>query len=282
MSAADRIPGVVRVAEAVEPVPSGPRLPTADLLVGGASLLAGAVLWEVVGRVANASFFPPLSAVLVRMVELLATGEILGLLATSLTNLAIGFTLSLAIGLGVGLLMGVYRRIDRALDIYVRALLTAPALVFAPIFFALFGLNRVTIIGIIVLYSTFIIILTTASAVKASPKDLVEMIRCYGAGDRFVFRRVLLPASMPLIMAGIRLGAGRAVKGMINGEMFIAIVGLGSVVKKAGIRFDSEAVLAVLILIIVVAMVLIKFVQLIDQRMTGWLPSTSRKRKRNA
>jgi NitT/TauT family transport system permease protein len=276
MSATDRLPGAVRVAEAVEAVPAGRALPAADLVVGGASLLVGAALWEVVGRVANASFFPPLSAVLARMVELLTTGEILGLLATSLTNLAIGFTLSLAIGLGVGLLMGVYRRIDRALDIYVRALLTAPALVFAPIFFALLGLNRITIIAIIVLYSTFIMILTTASAVKASPKELIEMVRCYGAGDRFVFRRVLLPAAMPLIMAGVRLGAGRAVKGMINGEMFIAVVGLGGVVMTAGRNFDAETVLAVMIVIILVAFGLVWLVQRVDRRLTSWLPDTAR------
>jgi NitT/TauT family transport system permease protein len=75
---------------------------------------------------------------------------------------------------------------------------------------------------------------------------------------------------------------GRAVKGMINGEMFIAIVGLGQVVTSAGDRFDAEGVLAVLLVIITVAMVAVKLVQLVDQRLTSWLPSNARQRRRNA
>jgi NitT/TauT family transport system permease protein len=69
---------------------------------------------------------------------------------------------------------------------------------------------------------------------------------------------------------------GKAVKGMINGEMFIAAVGLGAVVMAAGRRFDSEALLAVLIVTIIVAMVTVKAVQLVDRRLTSWLPATQR------
>jgi NitT/TauT family transport system permease protein len=69
---------------------------------------------------------------------------------------------------------------------------------------------------------------------------------------------------------------GRAVKGMINGEMFIAVVGLGKLVIDAGRRFDAESVLAVLIVIVVVAMAAVKLVQLVDARLTSWLPSTAR------
>ena len=123
-------------------------------------------------------FFPPLSAVIVRLIELLTEPQTWEFLFASLTNLVVGFTISLTMGLGIGLLMGMYRRIDMALDIYVRAMLTAPSLVFAPILFVIFGLNRVTIIVIVVLYSMFIIILSTASAVKSSPSHIVEMARC--------------------------------------------------------------------------------------------------------
>jgi NitT/TauT family transport system permease protein len=91
-----------------------------------------------------------------------------------------------------------------------------------------------------------------------------------------MIRRILLPASVPLIMAGVRLGSGRAVKGMINGEMFIAVVGLGGVVMRAGSRFDAESVLAVLLVIIVVAFGVVWTVQAVDRRLTRWLPATQR------
>jgi NitT/TauT family transport system permease protein len=82
-----------------------------------------------------------------------------------------------------------------------------------------------------------------------------------------------------MIFAGLRLGMGRAVKGTINGEMFITAVGLGAVVISAGRRFDAAAVLAVLLVIIIVALVAVKAIQLIDARMTNWLPSTARAAK---
>ena len=244
-----------------------------------AALLVGAALWEGIGRAADFVFFPPLSAVLARMVELISDGEILEPLLGSLTNFAIGFGLAMAVGITVGLLMGAYRKVDAALDIYIYAMLTAPSLVFAPILFSLFGLGREPIVILIILYSIFIIIINTAAAVRTVPLPLLEMGRSFSATDRQLFFRIIIPAATPLIMAGVRLGAGRAVKGMINGEMFIAAVGLGHIVMRAGSRFDSETVLAVLIVIIAVAFLAVWAVQAVDRRLTSWLPETQRHRR---
>ncbi|HZD75231.1 MAG TPA: ABC transporter permease, partial [Actinomycetota bacterium] len=241
--------------------------------VGFLSLLGGAVLWEAVARIWNVSFFPPLSAVLARLWEMIADGEILRSLGNSLINLVIGFAIAVTVGVGVGLAMGAYKKIDQALDMYVYALLTAPSLVFAPIFFSVFGLGRASIVGVIVMYATFIIIINTATAIRSVPVALIEMGRSFCASDWQIFRRIVIPAAMPLIMAGLRLGMGRAVKGMINGEMFIAAVGLGAVVMDAGRRFDAETILAVLLVIIAVAVATMKLVQLLDRRVTAWLPS---------
>lgn len=270
-------------------VADAPPRPRAGLRLGGlvpgagmVGLLAGAVLWEVIGRFAGFSFFPPLSAVLERLAELTAEGKIVGNLISSVTNLVLGFALSATVGIVIGMLMGAYRKVEMALDAYVFALLTAPTLVFAPLFFSIFGASnaRLTIIGVIVLYTVFIIIVNTTAAIRGVPAPLIEMGRSYCASERQLFFKIILPAATPLIMAGLRLGMGRGVKGMINGEMFIAIIGLGDVVTSAGDRFDAPGVLAVLIVIISVALVAVKAVQILDARLTGWLPSTSRQRKR--
>jgi ABC-type nitrate/sulfonate/bicarbonate transport system permease component len=248
----------------------------------GPTLIAlgvGAAFWEIVGQIAGFAFFPPLSAVVIRLIDMTVAGEIIAPLVGSLTNLAIGFGISVVFGVGIGLLMGAYRRVEAALDIYVYALLTAPSLVFAPILFSIFGLGREPIVGIIILYSIFIIIINTVSAVQTVPKPMIEMGRSYCANDRQIFRRIIIPSATPLIMAGVRLGAGRAVKGMINGEMFIAAVGLGSLVMRAGSRFDATTVLAVLLLIIIVAFAVVRIVQAIDMRLTSWLPETQRRKK---
>jgi NitT/TauT family transport system permease protein len=235
-----------------------------------------AAFWEVVGRLANVDFFPPLTLVLIRLGELISEGLIVTNLVTSVTNLAFGFAISIAIAIVIGLLMGAFRRVEAALDIYVNALLTAPSLVFAPIFFSIWGLGRESIIAVVVMYSCFIMIINTAAGVRAVPRPLVEMGVSFSATRWQQFRYIVLPAATPLIMAGVRLGVGRAVKGMINGEMFIAVVGLGKMVQDAGRQLDATSVLAVLIVIVVVAFASVAVVQWVDNRLTSWLPSTAR------
>ena len=272
----------VKAGEAVarrppQPVAPPRRGPRVSAPVGALSLLGGAVLWEIVARIWDVDFFPPLSAVLRRLWQMIADGEILGSLGNSLLNLLIGAVIAVVLGVGLGMLMGAYKKVEQALDVYVYALLTAPSLVFAPIFFSIFGLGRASIIGVVVMYGTFIIIINTASAIRSVPVPLIEMGRSFCATDWQVFRRIVIPAAMPLIMAGLRLGMGRAVKGMINGEMFIAAVGLGALVMDAGRRFDAETIRAVLLVIIIVAVATMQLVQLLDRRVTRWLPSTARK-----
>ena len=240
------------------------------------ALSAGMLGWEALARTWNVIFFPPFSAVVQRLIELTLDGKIVESLIGSLMSLGIGFTISVVAGVGLGMLMGAYRKVEMALDIYVYGLLTAPSLVFAPIFFAIFGLGRTTIVGVVIMYSIFIIIINTVAAIRSVPIGLVEMGRSYCASERQLFFRIILPAALPMIFAGLRLGMGRAVKGTINGEMFITAVGLGAVVISAGRRFDAAAVLAVLLVIIVVALVAVNVIQRIDARMTAWLPSTAR------
>nr|MDT0656662.1 ABC transporter permease [Micromonospora sp. DSM 115978] len=258
------------------PAAARPRLSWRRLPASLLSLTVGALLWEVVGRIADVPFFPPLTEVLGRLVEMVANGQILGSLGSSLVNLALGFGISLALGLVTGVAMGRYRKVEAALGVYVYALLTAPSLVFAPIFFSLLGEGRGSIVAVVVMYSVFIIIINTASAVQTVPGHLVEMGRSYGAGEWQLLLRIILPAAAPMIMAGLRLGVGRAVTGMINGEMFIAVVGLGRIVTQAGGRFDGASVLAVLLVIIAVALGAVALVQAVDRKVTGWLPRTSR------
>ena len=251
------------------------RLWTSPSLV---ALALGAAAWEAVGWIAGFAYFPPLSRVVARLGELTADGEIIGNLAVSLSNLLIGFLICVVLGVPIGLLMGVSRRLHHALDVYVHALLTAPSLVFAPIFFSVFGLSRWAVVAVIVTYSLFIIIASSEGAVAAVDESLVEMATAYGASRRQVFWQIVVPASLPLVFAGLRIGAGRAVKGMINGEMFIAAVGLGAIIINAGRRFDATTVLAILLVTIATALIVSAGLQALDRRVTAWLPDTQRTR----
>jgi NitT/TauT family transport system permease protein len=244
-----------------------PLLASAPQLI---SLATGLVLWEAVGRILGFPWLPPFSRVLAATADLIASGRILGNLAASLVGLALGYAFSVVVGVSLGALMARFRKVEYALDIYVSAMLFAPSIIFAPIFFTLFGLSDLTRIGVIVLYTIFIIIINSFTGFRTVDPSLLEMARSFGATERQTLFEVSLPAALPMLFAGLRLGMGRAVKGMINAEMFIALVGLGALIEKYGGQFDADRVLGITLVVLVVALVLSNLVRYLDRRLTYW------------
>jgi len=242
------------------------RLLTPEVL----AIAAGAAGWEVLGRALAFVWFPPLSAVLRAGVRLVQQGAIGVNLLASLSSLVVGFALSLLVGITVGVAMGRSPIVEVALSPYVGALLASPSLVFVPILFIFFGVGDATRVAVVFLYAVFIIIVNTATAVRTVSPPLIEMGRAFGATRRQLLWKVILPDALPLVMAGVRLGMGRAVKGMINGEMFIALVGLGAELRRYGGAFDAAAVLAILLVIMAVAATASWLVQLADRKLTWW------------
>jgi NitT/TauT family transport system permease protein len=234
------------------------------------ALLAGAALWEALGWSLGLQWLPPFSKVMEALAQFIGSGVILANLGSSLHGLIVGFSLALIFGLLLGSLMGRYRYVEKALDIYVHALFVCPSIVFAPIFFAIFGLSDASRVAIIVVYSMFVIVINTATAIRTVDPSLVEMARSFGCREAQIFKRILLPASLPLVFAGIRLGIGRAVKGMINGEMLIAFVGLGALAQRYGAQFDAAKVFAIAMVVLMIGLVSNALVQMLDNRLTHW------------
>ncbi|HEX7588220.1 MAG TPA: ABC transporter permease [Anaerolineae bacterium] len=231
----------------------------------------GIAAWEIAGRVWHISFLPPFSNVIGAAVGLIASGQILGNLATSLLGLLVGYTLAAFSGVGLGVLMGRYRKIEHLFDIYINAFLAAPKIAFIPVLFAFFGVSRSVQVAVVFMSAFFIIVINTMSAIRSVDATYIEMARSFGAREHQLFWRVLIPGAVPLTMAGLRLGMGRAVKGMINGEMFIAVFGLGGLLRTYGSRFDAEKVFAILLVVIAVALACSAVVEAVEQRLTYWM-----------
>lgn len=234
------------------------------------SIIAGILLWEIIGRALQFPFFPPISDVVAAWLEILGTGELINELLTSLRGLFIGYSLAVVLGLTVGTLMGRFRKVEYFFNPFIDINLSTPTLVYIPVLFALFGVSNLTVIVIVFMYSFFIIVVNTVTGIKKADPSLLEMGRSFGASERQLFRKIMVWDALPLIMAGVRIGMSRAVKGMINGELFIALVGLGARLKYYSGSFNIEKVLAMLLTIIVVAVFLTAVVQAIDRRLTGW------------
>lgn len=234
------------------------------------SVLSLAVLWEVVGRTLDSTLIPPLSQIGAAWWKLLSSGKLLSNLTMSLATLAAGFFLAVLIGIVIGVLMGRFRAVEHFLDLYVNALMSAPSTAFVPVLILWFGLGVESRIAVVFLFAVFVVIINTMTGVKQVDTVLVEMARSFGAKEREVFFKIMLPAAMPAIMAGVRLGMGRAVKGMVTAEMLLTLTGIGAMIMQYGSSFATDSLFAVILTILIIAMITMKLVQWLDQRLTGW------------
>jgi ABC-type nitrate/sulfonate/bicarbonate transport system permease component len=238
--------------------------------VNAASLVSLALLWEITGRLMDSTLIPPLSRIVAAWWKLLSSGKLLSNISMSLTTLAIGFLLAVLCGVILGLLMGRFRAVEHFLDLYVNALMSAPTTAFVPVLILWFGLGIESRIAVVFLFAVFVIIINTMTGVKQVDGVLVEMARSFGAREREVFFKIMLPAALPAIMAGVRLGMGRAVKGMVTGEMLLTLTGIGAMIMQYGSSFATDSLFAVILTILLLALLTMKAVQWVDRRLTGW------------
>lgn len=225
-----------------------------------ASLVVLAVVWETVGQHTELLTLPPLSAVFKAFAALWTDGVMKAPLADSTIALVIGLGISLTAGTILGIGMGLFRVVDVALGPYVKAGLSAPLIAFVPVFLMLFGIGSTTRIATVVAFSVWIIAINTATAVRSAESALIEMGKTFGAGRWRLFWEIQLPAGAPYLMAGLQLGVARGVKGLINGEVLIAIVGLGGLIKQYGTVFSMDQLYAVILLVIAYAVIAVGLV----------------------
>jgi NitT/TauT family transport system permease protein len=234
------------------------------------SIITLAVLWEFLGRSLETPLIPPLTKVLSAWLRLLISGKLLENLVMSLGTLAAGFFLAVVVGVVVGVLMGRFRSVEHFLDLYINALMSAPMTAFVPLLIMWFGLGVESRIAVVFLFAFFVIVINTLTGVKQVDGVWVEMARSFGAKEREIFFKIMLPAALPAIMAGIRLGMGRAVKGMVTAEMLLTLTGIGAMIMQYGSAFATDALFAVILTILVVAVITMKLVQFVDRRLTSW------------
>ncbi len=165
--------------------------------------------------------------------------------------------------------MGRYRRLEAFLDIYMTALLTVPMISFIPFLVIAFGLGLHSRVWIVFLFAFVIIAINTTAGVRNVDPTLTEMARSFGAKKVNIFK-VILPAALPMIMAGIRLGMGRAVLGMVTSEMILAVVGFGAMLMTFSASFNSPALFATILTIVLLAVALLSLIQNLDRRLTPW------------
>jgi NitT/TauT family transport system permease protein len=204
------------------------------------SLLVWAALWEIAGRSGASFIIPPLSRIFERMIEIVPTAAFGDALWITGKAFVIGNVIALIVGIPLGILMGRSIVADRIFLPWVNLFLSAPLSALVPVIMVIFGFGQTTIILTVVLFAIWIIVLDARAGARSITPSLIEMTRSFGANRWQTFFKVLVWAALPEILAGIRLGMIRAVKGVVIGQLLVSIVGFGRLFEIYSSRFLME------------------------------------------
>jgi NitT/TauT family transport system permease protein len=193
-------------------------------LVTGLGIL---LMWELVVRAFAPAYVAKPSSVVAAIPHVIvdpafvtATGQTLGAVAE-------GLAIALVVGTGIGLLMGRNAAFERAIRHYVNGFYAMPMIIVLPLFSLWFGYSGAARIATVIFAAIFSIIINAADGARSVPRDYLEVARSFRSDRLRTLVEIVLPSSVPYLLAGVRLAAGRALIGAVVAEFFLSVGGLG-------------------------------------------------------
>lgn len=231
------------------------------------------LLWEIVGWLTPRIFLAPFHETVVAFVRMTLDGTLIEAAASSIFILLVGLALSGVIGVVIGLAMGRYRRAQWVLEPYVNGLYATPTIAFLPLLMLWLGLFTAPKIAIVVLIAVFPVIKNVFAGVGTVGQEMLEPAESMKASEFQIFTKVIVPATTPFIMAGMRLAVGRAVVGVVVAEFFTAQSGLGGMIVKAASTFKTAEMFVPVIMLLIVGLSLTALVDWAYAKIAPWKES---------
>jgi NitT/TauT family transport system permease protein len=191
------------------------------------SLVVWCALWEIIGRLELISLIPPFTNVVQALFVVIPSADFIEAVTITFQAFAIGMGLALVAGIGIGVLMGRIPVVGDLMGMWVNIFESSPLTAIVPALMAILGFGLPTMIVTVFLFSVWVIALDTQVGVERVNPSLIEMGRSFGASNRALFTKIVFFAALPELLAGVRLGLIRGVKGVIIGQLLIAVVGVG-------------------------------------------------------
>lgn len=189
---------------------------------------------------------------------------------TTMVSIFLGFGLAVIVGVPVGVFMGRYLLVDRFLEPWVDSWYSIPAIAFVPLTMNWTGLTWVSAMVTGFLVAVFSIIINVQNGVKNCSGSLVEPALAYGATNSQVLYKVILPASLPNMMLGLRLGMSRAIEGVIIAEMIFTVVGLGGMIDASADQLQLALSYALIVILIIITISLSAVMRFLDRKVVTW------------
>ena len=247
-------------------------------VLGGGFIVLMLLLWEAVPHVVTFSkgmslFFTTPSKVFYKLYELLATGILVPGLKFSSSAFCAGLAMSIVVALPLGVMLGRWQTLNAMFDPFITAINATPRLVFLPIVMIWLGIGFWTVTVIVFIGAVFPLLINTYAGVRNADRLLINVVRSFGASEWQINKMVVLPNSVPFIIAGLRLAIGRAVLGIVVAEFFGgSSEGVGVVMVDAAGKFHVDVVFAGLIVFMTLSLIMTGIVKAIENKFSRWRP----------
>jgi NitT/TauT family transport system permease protein len=243
-----------------------------QLLGNSASLILVIVGWELLVRlnILDYRFFPTPSSVIVELIELTVSGELLIHIAASLQRVILGFGIGAFLGLVVGLAMGWSRLAEKIADPLISVFYPIPKTALLPLILIIFGIGESGKVAIVAIAVFFTVVINTAAGVRSIEPVIIDAARNYGARGMRMFIKVVIPAAMPEIFTGLRLGLGIGLVVIIAAEFVASNQGLGYMVWLAWGTLATKRMYAGLVVIGIIGLITTRLLQWLGKKLMPW------------
>lgn len=259
------------MTDAAAPAPGFVRL-NRKVLLGCIAVAAFFLAWQAVFLFApfNPLFITKPNLMFMALVDLVKSGELWVDLGASALPFAYGLGAAVIIGVPLGILMGWRIRVGYALDPLLTALYASPLVALAPLVVIFLGVGIFGKAFIIFLLCVFDFIFNAYAGVRAVDHRLIHVVRSFGGGETDLYLKVIFPSVMPYIVAGARIGVGRALIGVLVGEFFAASQGIGYAIERFGNFFALDRMFACILVITLIAVALTQGIRWTERKAFPW------------
>ena len=243
-----------------------------NYLAGTLSVLGGLLIWELLSRylVANALFLAAPSQVFAAIVALARSGELWRHVGISALEFALGYVIASILGILLGLGMASSERIKQIAQPWISGLYATPTIALAPLFILWFGIGIWSKVLVVILLVLFPVTINTEAGLRTTSERLTEMLRSFGASPRQIFFKVSLPSALPFILAGLKLGIGRGLIGVVVAELFGSRAGLGRLISQSADAFNMPELFAGVIVLAVAGIAMTAGFGWVERKLVPW------------
>ncbi len=246
--------------------------PTLRPYAGLLSVSAGLLLWEAVSRllINNPLFLAAPSQIAVAIAQLAWSGELWKHLFVSAREFVIGYVIACVLGIALGMAMASSETRKAALQPWVSGLYATPTIALAPLFILWTGIGIWSKVLVVITLVIFPVAINTEAGLRTTSERLVEMLRSFGATPRQIFLKVSLPSAIPFMLAGLKLGIGRGLIGVVVGELFGSRAGLGQLITQSAEAFNMPDLFAGVVVLAVAGIALTACFSWLEKRLVPW------------